>query len=64
MSYVVTENIIDITQKIKDKPYLYEEFKKFGWSKLRVVVGIARIDTDKFWAEKVRALSKKALEER
>ncbi len=62
MNRQLVNRILWLAEALKDKPYLWREFKKEGWSKVRVVASVATIETDKLWAEKVSVLSKPALE--
>ncbi len=54
--------ILRINEKLSDKPLLKAQMEEQGWSKLRVVANVATKETEKFWAEKVRVMPKKALE--
>lgn len=62
MNKGLVDQILWLAESLKDKPCLWSEFKKEGWSKVRVVVSVATKETDKIWAEKVSLLSKPALE--
>jgi len=62
MSYSTTDQILSLDRALEGKPELKGLIERFGWSKIRVVASIATRETDKFWAEKVKELSKGALE--
>lgn len=62
MNRELVQRVLWLANALKDKPFLWLEFKKEGWSKVRVVASVATAETDKFWAEKVSMLSKPALE--
>lgn len=62
MNRALVDQILSLARSLRDKPFLWREFRRAGWSKLRVVAGIATVATDEFWAEKVRLLPKPALE--
>lgn len=53
--------ILRVAYHLRDKPFLWKELQKYGWSKLRVVACIATTETDAFWAEKL-SLPKGTLE--
>lgn len=59
----LVDQILWLAEFLKDKPFLWREFRCEGWSKVRVVASVATVLTDKLWAEKVSLLSKPALEE-
>lgn len=63
MNKELVNQILWLAEFLKDKPYLWRQFRIDGWSKVRVVASIATVETDKLWAEKVNILSKPALEE-
>lgn len=63
MNKELVDRILWLAEALKDKPFLWREFRREGWSKVRVVASVATKDTDKIWAEKVSLLSKPALEE-
>lgn len=63
MNKLLVEQVLCVANALKDKPHLWRAFKIDGWSKVRVVIGVATTATDKIWAEKVHCLSKPALEE-
>ena len=35
-------------------PLLWQEFRRFGWTKLRVIANISTIETQEFWLDKLR----------
>lgn len=63
MNKLLVEQVLCVANALKDKPHLWRAFKIDGWSKVRVVIGVATTETDKIWAEKIHCLSKPALEE-
>ena len=56
------DNVIRVYDQLEDKPTLQSLVVEFGWSKLRIVAGVATHETDASWAEKVRVLPKNSLE--
>jgi len=62
MSHSTVEAIFEVSKKVEDKPNLKSRMATEGWSKVRVVAQIATKETDKFWAEQVEKLPKRALE--
>ena len=62
LSHESVDNVIRVYEQLKDKPVLRSLVVEFGWSKLRIVSGIATKETDASWAEKVRVLPKSSLE--
>ena len=63
MEKKLVDRILWLADFLKDKPFLWREFRREGWSKVRVVASVATKETDEIWAEKVNLLSKPALEE-
>lgn len=61
MNYDVTNRILNLSEKLKDMPLLWQEFRKFGWTKLRVIADVAESTSEKFWLDKLRKLPKAAL---
>ena len=64
MSEYAVDKILNLAKKLEDKPALRKLFESGaeGWSKISTVAYVASKDTDEAWAEKVQALSQKALE--
>jgi len=62
LSYDAVDEVLRVYKQLEDKPKLKALVVEFGWSKLRIVSGIATVDTDESWAEKVRVLPKSSLE--
>lgn len=62
MNRATVDQIILLDRNLEDKPTLRNLLEDHGWSKLRVVANVATKDTDKMWAEKVKKLTKSALE--
>ncbi|MCX6734733.1 MAG: hypothetical protein NTZ25_02360 [Candidatus Peregrinibacteria bacterium] len=64
MSEYAVDRILQLHAKIKDKPLLLKLFEsgEEGWAKIDRVTYVATIETDKFWADKLKLLSKSALE--
>ena len=62
LSYNSVDEVLRVYKQLEDKPILRSLVVEFGWSKLRIVSGIATVDTDASWAEKVRVLPKSSLE--
>lgn len=61
MNYDVTNRILNLSEKLKDMPLLWQEFRRFGWTKLAVVANVAHGETEKFWLDKLRKMPKAAL---
>ena len=61
LSHDSVDNVIRIYDQLEDKPILRSLVVEFGWSKLRIVSGIATKETDASWAEKVRVLPSSSL---
>lgn len=64
MSKAKVDRILQLSKKLEDKPKLKEVFEngEAGYSKVARVAYVAKPDTDKFWAEKVKTESKLQLE--
>jgi len=62
MSRESVDNVLRIYRQFEDKPILKSLIVEYGWSKLRIVAGIATKETDSSWAEKVRVLPTSSLE--
>lgn len=62
MNRATVDQVILLDRNLEDKPTLRSLLEDYGWSKLRVVANVATKDTDKMWAEKVKKLTKSALE--
>lgn len=63
MSHRVVERILSLHKKLIAKPLLWAEFRRFGWSKLRVVAEVCDFENENFWVDKVRKCPKMVLEE-
>ncbi|MBU1953612.1 hypothetical protein KKH03_01410 [Patescibacteria group bacterium] len=61
MSQDTVDDIMNVHKKLEDKPALQSLIVTQGWSKVKVVATIARPETEKFWAEKVREMAKGTL---
>jgi hypothetical protein len=61
MSRESVDNVLRIYKQFEDKPILKSLIVEYGWSKLRIVAGIATKETDSSWAEKVRVLPTSSL---
>lgn len=62
LSYDTVDRVLRVYKQLEDKPKLRALIVEFGWSKLQIISGIATVDTDESWAEKVRVLPKSSLE--
>lgn len=62
MNKATVDQVILLDRNLEGKPTLRSLLEDYGWSKLRVVANVATKDTDKMWAEKVKKLTKSALE--
>lgn len=62
LSHDSVDNVLRVYEKLEDMPILRSLIVEYGWSKLRIVAGIATPETDASWAEKVRVLPTSSLE--
>ncbi|MFA4891110.1 MAG: HNH endonuclease signature motif containing protein [Candidatus Gracilibacteria bacterium] len=62
MNRNTTDQVLWLCEKLEDKPMLRGLLVEQGWSKLRIIASVATLKTDAFWSEKVRTLTKGALE--
>jgi len=62
VSYNVIDEALRLAEKFKEMPELLELMSEVGLSKLRIVAGIATIETSKMWAKRVRTMTRAALE--
>jgi hypothetical protein len=62
MSHPVVDEIMAVHKKLEDKPVLKDLMAEQGWTKLKIVATSATPENQGFWAEKVRQMSKSALE--
>jgi len=62
MSHAVVDEIMAIHKKLEDKPILKDLIAEQGWTKLKIVASSATPENQGFWAEKVKEMSKIALE--
>ena len=62
MNHATVDAIIDVGKKLDDKPVLKSMIAECGWSKMRVIATVATVETQNFWAEKVKTLPKEALQ--
>lgn len=63
MSEYAVDRILNIAKNLENKPALMKLFESGaeGWSKIATVAYVSTKETDEFWAEKLRLLSKPAL---
>jgi hypothetical protein len=59
---VVVNNALWLDEALKDRPILKSLIGEIGINKIRVVVRVATKETESFWAQKVKDMSKPALE--
>ena len=57
-----TDEVLRVNEKFREMPKMKALIGEVGLSKLKVVACIATKDTDGFWAEKVRNMTKQVLE--
>lgn len=64
MSKEAVDKVLRLATKLEDKPALKEQLisGEQGWSKIEKVAYIATPETDQYWAERVEAMPKVALE--
>lgn len=62
MRHATVDEALRVLKKIEDKPALLELVKERGFQRVRPVASIATLETESFWAEKARIMSKHALE--
>lgn len=63
MNCDITNRILNLSEKLRDMPLLWQEFRKFGWTKLAVIANVATVETEKFWLDKLRKLPTLVLRE-
>jgi len=62
VSHKNTDEVLRINEKFEEMPNMKKLIGEIGLSKLKVVACIVTKDTDGFWAEKVKNLTKSSLE--
>jgi len=62
MTKETVDEILKVHQKLADKQMLINLMMEQGWGKLRIVASIATVETQEFWVEKVREMSKMTLQ--
>jgi len=62
MSQNTVDDALRILKKIEDKPALKQVVEEKGINAIRPVVAIATLETEGFWAEKAKEMSKNTLE--
>ncbi len=62
MSHATVDEALRVLKKIEDKPALLKLVEERGFQRVRPVASIATLETESFWAEKARTMSKHALE--
>lgn len=62
MSHGAVDDALRILERVNDKPALRAVAEEFGFQRVKPVVYIATRETQGFWAEKARMMSKHALE--
>lgn len=62
MSHSTVDEALRVLKKIEDKPALLKLVEERGFQRVRPVASIATLETESFWAEKARTMSKNALE--
>jgi hypothetical protein len=63
LSNSVVRKALNLEEKLKDKPYLRKAAETQGIHKVALVAGIATVENEKMFAEKVENMSKLALQE-
>lgn len=61
MNHTTVDEILRVGAKLEDKPVLQKMITEQGWGKLKVMANVATPETQKFWAEKVKTMSKATL---
>lgn len=62
MSRHTVDEALRVLKKLEDKPALLELIKEKGFQRVRPIASIATTETQNFWAEKAKQMSKHALE--
>ena len=62
MSRENVDEVLRLYRKFEDKPLLRDQVVEQGWSKMRVVAGVAEAADEHEWVEKVKSLPKSSLE--
>ena len=62
LSKRVVKKTLNLEVHLKDKPLLKEAIKEFGVHKVNIVARVATKETEKYWLEKVKTMSKDSLE--
>lgn len=62
MGHAAVDQILSLDRTLEGKPALKALVEEYGWSKVRVVACYATKETEEMWADKVKLLSKSALE--
>ncbi len=62
MSRDNVDRVLAVYRRLEDKPLLKEQVVEQGWSKMRVVAGVANSANEGEWVEKVKSLPKSSLE--
>jgi hypothetical protein len=62
VSHDNTDEVLRVSEKFKELPKMKALIGEVGLSKLKIVACIATKDTDSFWAEKVKNMTKSSLE--
>lgn len=62
LSRDVVDRILLLYHQLREMPKLWNLLRKEGWSKLRVVANIATPETENFWVEKVKSLTRPTLQ--
>lgn len=57
MGAEIVNRILNVAQKLEDKPKLMALMLECGWAKLEIVANIAKPETQNFWVEKVKSMS-------
>lgn len=61
MSHAGVDTALRVLERIQDKPALWAVAEELGFQRVRPVVYVATRETEMFWAEKARTMSKHAL---
>ncbi|MFA5829907.1 MAG: hypothetical protein WC843_05460 [Candidatus Gracilibacteria bacterium] len=57
MGSEIVNRILNVAQKLEDKPKLMALMLECGWAKLEIVANIVEPETQDFWVEKVKTMS-------
>ncbi|MFA5829689.1 MAG: hypothetical protein WC843_04295 [Candidatus Gracilibacteria bacterium] len=57
MGFEIVNRILNVAQKLEDKPKLMALMLECGWAKLEIVANIVEPETQDFWVDKLKSMS-------